>query len=250
MDAPAVETFTPVDLRDALVVAAFPTTGSASSIAAQYLVRHLALPLVGHVRVPEFAAVTAIQDGQATAAVRIHGGQVACRLERDCPRIYVATTELAPPPAAAGLLAEALLAWAGKGGAHLVLALEGLVRAEGDESPDVFCASADPAVLRELRATGLPGIERALIGGITAHLLLQGRARQVRSGAVLVEASREHPDGRAAARLIEALARFVPDVPLDAKPLMEEATELERQIGRLRTGAGAQAYAPNPHQFI
>ena len=237
MPEPALETFAPVDLKDALVVAAFPTTGSAASIAAQYMARNLALPLVGHVRVPELSSITAIEDGRATSAVRVYGGEVACTLGKRCPRIYLVTTELAPPPAVALRLSESVLEWAGRGGAHLVLALEGVVRGEGDDTPDVFCAAADASVLAELKATGIPVMERALIGGTTAHLLLLAPSRKVRSGAVLVEATRDHPDGRAAAALLEALSRILPDVKMDPKPLLQEAMALEAEISRMREGA-------------
>lgn len=242
-----LETFAAVDLKDCLVVAAFPTTGSAASIAAQYLIRNLELPLVGHVRVPELSSVTSIEAGRATSAVRIYGGDVVC-VGAKCPRIYLITTELAPPPAVGFRLAEAVLDWAARGGVHLVLALEGVVRAEGDNTPDVFVAAADGSVLAELKALGLPAMERALIGGITAHLLLLAASRKVRSGTVLVEASRDHPDGRAAAALIEALAKVVPDVRMDPKPLLQEAMALEAELRKVRDSA--QAMPPGTNQFI
>lgn len=239
----ALETFGKVELKDALIVVAFPTTGSASSIAAHYLVRHLDLPLVGHVMTPEMAGIMAVQDGRATSALRIFGGETNCRLDKGCPRIYVVMTELALAPLATLRIADGLLNWAKGGGAHLVLALEGVVRGEGDTTPDVFCASAEPGVLKELKKTGVPSMERALIGGMTAHLLLVGPARGVRCGTLLVEASRDHPDGRAAAALIEALARMMPDVPIDPKPLMKEALELDELIKR--TQATAEANLPS-----
>jgi len=159
-------------------------------------------------------------------------------------------TELAMPPLLTLRVADALLAWAKSGGAHLVLALEGVVRGEGDEVPDVFCAAATPDVLKELRKVGVPAMERALIGGVTSHLVLAGPPRGVRAGALLVEASRDHPDGRAAAALIEALARVVPDIPIDAKPLMKEALELDEQIKRTQQAAEASIAAGVPSQFI
>ncbi|MFA5943050.1 MAG: PAC2 family protein [Candidatus Thermoplasmatota archaeon] len=234
MPEPTLEAFGAIDLKDALVIAAFPTTGSAASIAAQYLIRNLELPLVAHLRFPELSAITAIQDGRATSAVRVFGGEVACRLDRKCPRIYVITTELAPPPSVAMRLSETILDWAGKGGAHLVIALEGVVRGEGDDTPDVFCAAAADDVLQEISKTGIPAVERALIGGITAHILLLAPARKVRSGAIMVEATRDHPDGRAAAALIEALGKIMPDVLMDAKPLLQEAMALEGELSKMR----------------
>ena len=236
----ALETFAPVDLKDALIVAAFPTTGSAASIAAQYLIRNLELPLVGHLRIGELSAITAIQDGRATSAVRIFGGEVACRLDKKCPRLYLSPTDRAPPTSVALHLADTILDWAGKGGAHLLIALEGVVRSEGDTTPDVFCAAAADDVLKEISKRGIPAMERALIGGITAHILLLAPARKVRSGAVMVEASRDHPDGRAAAALIEALGKIMPDVLMDATPLLQEAMALEGELSKMRANAADQ----------
>lgn len=244
-----LETFGKVDLKDALILVAFPTTGSASSIAAHYLVKHLNLPLVGHVVTPEMTGVMAVQDGRATSALRILGGEVECKLDKGCPRIYVVLTELALPPLATLRVADGLLNWARQGGAHLVLSLEGVIRAVGDDTPDVFAASAQPDVLLELKKTATPVMERALIGGVTAHLVLAGPARGVRTGALLVEASRDHPDGRAAAALIEALARVVPDIPIDPKPLLKEALELDAEIRQTQKSAEA-SFGAVPTQYI
>jgi len=239
-----------VPLKDAMVLVAFPTAGSASSIAAQYLVRNLHLPLVGHFLLPEMAGLVAIQDGRVTSAVRIFGGEVACRIGHDCPRVYLVTTELALPAPALMRLGNAVMDWASRGGAHMLLMLEAVVRSEGDESPDVFVAAADPKVLKTLRGAGLPPMERALIAGITAQILLEAPQRGIAAGAFLVEASREHPDGRAAAALVEAVAKVIPDVVVDAGPLMSEAMELEAEIKKARNQAMGAAAMPPQASFI
>lgn len=246
----ALETFGKVELKDALIIVAFPTTGSASSIAAHYLLRHLDLPLVAHILTPEMAGIMAVQDGRATSALRVYGGETKCRLDKGCPRLYVVLTEIALPPLVTLRVADMLMTWAKSGGAHLVLALEGVIRREGDTTPDVYCTAAQDDVLAELRKTKIPAMERALIGGVTAHLVLAGATRGVRTGALLVEASRDHPDGRAAAALIEALARVMPDVPIDPKPLMKEALELDQEIKGAQQAAEAALAASVPSQYI
>jgi predicted ATP-grasp superfamily ATP-dependent carboligase len=239
-----VELFEEAPLREALVLLAFPTTGSASSIAAQYMVRHLDLPLVGHVRLPELQGLVSIQDGRVTSPVRIFGGEVACRIGRECPRVFIVTTEIALPPAVLARIGEAVMAWAAAGDAQMILVLEGVVRMEGDDTPDVYCASADPALLADLQKNRIEPMERAIIAGISAQVLLESPRRGVLAGALLVEASREHPDGRAAAALIEAVSRMIPDVPVNAQPLLEEAMQLEREIKGARDIALAQVPTP------
>jgi predicted ATP-grasp superfamily ATP-dependent carboligase len=243
-----VETFEDVDLEGAVVLLAFPSAGSASSIAAHYLVRNLSLPLVGHLRVPELSSLVSIQDGRVTSAVRVFGGEAQCRIGGDCPRIYMVTTELSLPLPSMAQLAKSVLEWAAAGKAHIVVVLEAVVRDEEDDTPDVYAAAAQPKVLKMLVETGVEPMERALIAGITAHILSDAPEMGVRAGALLVEASRQHPDGRAAAALVEAVSKMVPDVVVDAKPLLEQAMELEKQIEKAREQA--QPSVPPPATFI
>lgn len=248
--ASPVETFAKVDLKGAVVLVAFPTTGSAASIAAQYLIRNLTLPLVGHIRQPDLRGLIAIQDGLVTSAVRIFGGEVVCKVGRDCPSIYIVTTELALPPPVLARLADAVMQWAAKGQAHMLLILEGVGRMEGDDTPDVFSAAADRKVLRSLVKAGIPAMERALIAGIAAQVLMEAPKHGVSAGSLLVEASRDHPDGRAAVALIEAVAKLVPDVAVDATPLHKEAMKLEKEIREAQSRTDTLAAPAPPQTFI
>lgn len=253
LDVPAenpVETFGKVNVKGSVVLVAFPTTGSAASIAAHYLIRNLSLPLVGHLRLPDLVGLVSIQSGIVTSAVRIYGGEVVCKIGRDCPSIYVVTTELQLPPMVLNRIAEAVMHWAAKNEAHMLLVLEGVGRAEGDDVPDVFCAAADAKVLKMLTKNGVPPMGRALIAGIAAQVLLEAPARGVKAGGLLVEASRDHPDGRAAAALIEAVAKMVPDVMVDAKPLMKEALALEKEIRETQRRNEVLQQPPPPQSFI
>jgi len=240
-----LEPFGTLDLKDALVLLAFPTTGSAGSIAAHYLQRHLDLPLVGHFRIEGLNGVVAIQDGIATTPVRIFGGEVHCSLEEDrCPRLFLVTTELALPPDVVHDVAVALIQAAGD--ARLLLCLEGVVRQEGDETPDVFIAADGQSTLDMLaRSTGLPVAGRALLVGMTAEMLL-GSDGRTQAGAMIVEARADFPDGRAAAALVEALDKLIPDIRVDPKPLVEEALDLEKQI--LAAQQAAEPQLPRGHQ--
>jgi uncharacterized protein len=246
----ALESFEDMDLAKALVVVAFPTTGSASSIAAQYLLRHLGLPLVGHLRIPELSSVMAIDEGRATSAVRIYGGEVECKLAGGCPRVYIVTTELALSSPVAGRIGDAVVALAKRDNARLVLVMEGVHRSEGDETPDVFSASSDKKVLKELVKAGIPAMERALIAGIAAQVILSAPGMGVAAAAVLVEARRDHPDGRAAVALIEAFHKILPEVDIDPKPLLKEALQLEADIKRAQQHAVDQNALPPAPSFI
>ncbi|HEX2067042.1 MAG TPA: PAC2 family protein [Candidatus Thermoplasmatota archaeon] len=242
-----LELFAAMPLEDALVLVAMPGVGSAALIAAQYLVKHLDLPLVGHFRIPEFRNVISVQDGRATSPVRVFGGQTDCRVGGHCPRVFVVAADIPLHPSHSARIADLALDVAKSAGAKLVLALDAVVRLEGDLQPNVFCASAAADVTDLLVQAGIPVMARALIAGATAQVLVQGKDVEVPTGALLVEAARDHPDGLAAAALIAAIALLLPDVPVDPKPLEDEASQMERELKRAQAVAGT---ADLPSTFI
>jgi uncharacterized protein len=245
-----LELFAAMPLEDALILVAMPGVGSAAVIAAQYLIRHLNLPLVGHFRIPEFKSLVSIQDGVATSPVRIFGGETVCRIGGHCPRMFVVTADVPLHPLHASRIAGFALRVAKSAGAKLVLALEAVVRMEGDPTPDVYCASSQAPALQILAAAGIPAMPRAIISGATAQILVEGRDMDIPSGALLVEASRDHPDGLAAAALIAAVAKLLPDVPVDPSPLEKEALELEEELKRARAAGAGPPPDAVPESFI
>lgn len=238
-------------LKDALVLVAFPTTGMAAPIAAQYLIRRLGLPLVGHFRIPEATGVVAIHDGIATGPVRVFGGEIECNLDGGCPHLYLVSSDLPLPPEGLRSVAAGVVGAARDGGARFVVCLEGVVREEGDETADVYCVGAEPKALGLLReATRVEPAARALLVGITAEILQRAPSVGLAAGALIVEARREHPDSRAAAALVEVLDRLLPDLRIDPGPLVEEAMEMERELADQRRQADLQMVRSPQTTFI
>ncbi len=248
MDPVTVECFEQQDVTDALIVVAFHGVGAAAPIAAAYLREHLDLPLVGHVRAEQLGPVVHVTEGIATGPIRVYGGETECKLDGPCPRLYVIMAELPISVEMAGELADAILAWSG--GARMVLSLDAVVRGDDDDTPDVFGIAYHKRGLKKLAAADVPTLDAAIIVGPTAAVLAKSRDHHVDAGALVVEAAKGHPDGRAAAALIAALDRMVPEVKFDHEPLLEEALAIEKQI----EDAIGQAEAAQPkrpmHTFI
>ena len=151
------------------------------------------------------------------------------------------------PPESILDVAETIMAWAKD--ARMVLTLDAITRDLDDDTPDVYFVATDATARERLAATGPAPLAQALMGGASAALLAAGRGRT--AGALVVEARKDHPDGRAAAALIEALDPLIPQIAIDAAPLMEEAMALEQHI--LRSVADAEeAQSPRRpgHTFI
>ncbi len=243
-----LEPLSDIDLRDALVVIAFPSVGSAGSIAAHFLQHHFDLPLVGHVRVAGLTGAVAVHNGIATSPIRVFGGELACQLDGECPHIYIVAAELELPQEVVQDAVDAVLSSARDGGARMVLALDAVRRQEDDRTPDVFVVAtneADKQMLSE--RTHADAVGRALLVGLTAELLHAGPKAGVRTGAILVEADEQLPDARAAAALVHALDSMIPEVKMDAQPLLAEAAAIEEQ---LRAAQEAVPAKPAPGTFI
>lgn len=246
--------FEEMDWKDALVFTAFPTTGAVASIAGHYLRDQLDLPLAGCYRVADQMPLIEVRDGLISSPIRIQGGRSRCdvKLSKNCRSIYLVSTDLPLQPPLLLDVAHAILDKAKEDGAHLVLALEGVVRDEDDDTPDVFLAGSSQEVLDELKAVDRPAAKRGMMVGMTAELLLSGRIEEVPVATLMVEANQKHPDGRAAAALLSALDPLLPDIHVETKPLEEQAMALEEEIKKAQKEAQAQARrtAPNQSSFI
>lgn len=244
-----VEMFEETDLQDALVLVAFPSTGAAAPIAGTYLHKHLGLPLVGHLVSEDLDGVSHIEDGIAASPVRIHGGETRCDIDGPCPRIFTVTSEVPVPLDLLPDVADAIAGWAKP--ARMVLSLDAVGRDQGDDTPDVYAGGATPRALAALGNSGAETLRKGLVGGLTAYLLAKGRHAGFHAATLIVEASQNHPDGRAAAALVEALDRLIPELKVDPHPLMEDAMELEKEVKKAMEAAQVAA-APRrqQHTFI
>lgn len=243
-----VEMFEDAEMQDALVIVAFPSTGAAAPIAGAYLHKRLDLPLVGHLVSEDLDGISHIEAGIAASPVRIHGGETACDVGGPCPRIFTVTSEVPVPMELLPEVADAVVRWAST--ARMVLSLDAVGREQGDDTPDVYAGGATPGALAALQNSKAETLGKGLIGGLTAHLLARGRGAGFHAATLIVEASQNHPDGRAAAALVEALDRLIPEMRVDPKPLLEDAMELEAEVKKAMDAAQAAQPRRQQHTFI
>lgn len=243
-----IRSFEDLDPKDALIITAFASTGAASPIAAQYLVKDLEMPLVGDLQTDAFTGVMHIQDGRPTSPIRIHGGEIACAVDGPCQRTYVISTEIPLPPASQGDIAQAILAWAKD--ARLLLSLDAVARDEHDETPDLYTLSTTPEAAKRVEPTNAPPLKRGIVAGMTALLMTGAMEQGVHAATLLVEARSEHPDGRAAAALVTGLDPLIPQISIDAEPLMKDAMTLEKEIRQAMADANKGQAVKLGHSFI
>jgi predicted ATP-grasp superfamily ATP-dependent carboligase len=219
----------PVDWTDSLVLVAFPTTGNAGNIAGHYVRKNLGLPLIGSVHLEDAPGMVAVENGVATSPIRIFGGEVECKLGAgSCPTVHLIVTDL--PLDAKGMSDLTKAITTETKGCSLVMALDAVERDAEDDNPGVYAAAADDKLLGELLSEHVTKLAGGILVGMSGYILAAADRGELPGGALLVEAAKGVPDGHAAATLVKAIDRLIPQIRMDMEPLRAEAEELERMV--------------------
>ncbi len=220
------------DIHNALVIVGMPTLGVVGTIASQYLVDQLQMPEVGGIYSPRFPPVGRIQQGRSGFPVRLHALETRCGLDLTCEHLAVAVTEFLPSPQSMYALAEALAAWANETDAAGVVIPDGLLVRASEGA--VHGVAATEKARSALEKAEVEMLDEGVVAGFSAAMIANGRRRNVDAFSILAESAHEHPDSRAAARLVQVLDAFVPEIDIETKPLLEEAQRIEERAQSIR----------------
>ena len=231
-----VHEFEEVDLSGATIIDGFPSVGLVSTITANYLIDVLELQQIGIMDSKYFPTVSIVRNGTPLYPVRIYAGKGVC--------IFI--SEFQPAPKLIRPIAESILAFAKKKGAKTIISPEGLVLDnDQDENEEVqVYALGSTQETRELLAKhDIQQFGNGIITGVSGVLLNLGKKEGVNAISILAEANPNYPDARAAAKVIEAIDKLLPNVKIDVKPLYTEAENIEKTLRMMqKQAAPAQAH--------
>ena len=109
LDEVQICNFEEVDLKEATVIAGFPSIGLVSTIAANYLIDALNLKQIGCITSPQFPALSVVHTGEPLSPVRIYSG-----IQDNGEKIVVFVSEFKPKPNLINSISEAIMNWATK----------------------------------------------------------------------------------------------------------------------------------------
>jgi uncharacterized protein len=218
-------------LAGAMMVVGFPTHGLVGSVAASYLVHSLDMTLVAYMVSEGFPPTVIMEEGIVSAPVRIYASKLVCGVDRNCDQLLVVISDIQPPMTMLNQLGRVLLDWAEAKGVQLVVAVEGQPienETRGDARVVAMANRAAAPLLEKYRFDAANGVVTGLAGGLLMGAI--GRATPVLC--LVAQAHKDHPDARAAAKVIETIKPLVPLLVLDTKPLREKAREIEGEVRR------------------
>jgi uncharacterized protein len=215
---------TAVKLSRPTVIVGIPETGLVGTIAASYLVDHLALPELGYVESDLLPQVVVVHDSEPKEPIRIFGkGMLA-----------VVVSEIPLMPRLSYELAWELVKWSKAKECKMVIGVTGLpsedrVESGGDSTPTVLAVTNDGDLRKSTKSIGAQPFENGIISSTYATLLRRCTSLGIPNLTLLAESYAEFPDPGAAAAALQVLSKLLP-ISVDVKPLMEGAEEIRLRM--------------------
>ena len=242
--------FEEVDLKDATVIAGFPSIGLVSTIAANYLIDALNLKQIGCVTSSQFPALSVVHTGEPLSPVRIYyGSQGTGR------KIVVFVSEFKPKPNLINGISETIMSWARDKGCRLLISPEGMVvegkNADDEGNVEAYAIGSTEGARNTLLAKNIPQFKNGIIAGVSGVLLNIGKQSNFEVISILAEAHPNYPDARAAAAAINVMA-LIMGIEINVTPLYEESERIEKQLQKFHKQAKpmvSASQAPQPSMY-
>lgn len=220
-----------MDMSDSLTLVGFPSVGMVGSIIGSHLVRSLDLELLGAMLSERLPPIAVVRDRIPRPPVRIYGGERVCEPAGLCSQIGVITSELPLPAPVVHATAKAILEWCRLNECRNIVTAEGINVTEAPDDETVYGVATSERMLELVTGHGVEPLENGMVGGLSGVLLYEGAIAGQEVLCLMGEISSETiPDARAAARIVEVLGHLLPELKLDAKPLLEEAQHIEDDL--------------------
>lgn len=240
-----------LDLQEPLVVAGVPTLGLVGTIVSHYVHETLEMEPVGGLRSPYFPPVGRVDEGRPRRPFGIYALETSCGPDGQCDHLVVVESDFLPIPPVQDAAARTVMGWLDELDARWVVVPDGLHVQDPEASEAVHGVASSEAGLSRVESMGARPIGQGVLGGLSSLLLFEGEERGVETLCLLAESSPDHPDARAAAELVKLLDPVVPEVSIEAAPLLEEAERIEAAVRENRQMLEQQADdLPGPESMM
>jgi uncharacterized protein len=242
--------FEEVDLKDATVIAGFPSIGLVSTIAANYLIDALNLKQIGCITSPQFPALSVVHTGEPLSPVRIYAGTHGPN-----KKIVVFVSEFKPKPNLINSISEVIMEWVNNKKCKLLISPEGMVvegkSADEEGKVEAYAIGSTEDSRSMLLSKNIPQFKNGIIAGVSGVLLNIGKQQNFDVISILAEAHPNYPDAKAAAAAINVIA-LIMGVEINVTPLYEESERIEKQLQKFHKQAKpmvSASQAPQPNMY-
>lgn len=204
--------------KNCTIIEGFPGFGLVGTIASEFLIEHLKTEQIGKILFDDMPAMVAIHENKVVEPlgifynpkfnlVIVHAITAATHFEWNMASIIAK-------------LASDLQA-------KEIISLEGVGSGEESEGARVFYFSNDEKNAKAFEKAGIGPLKEGIIIGVTGAILL--RVEKTPVSCLFAETHSNLPDSKAAAKVVEALDKYL-GMDLDTKPLLEQAEKFEEKL--------------------
>lgn len=209
--------------KSPVIIEGFPGLGFVSTIATEFLIKHLDAKRIGKISSKKISPVIAIHNSEVVEPIEIY---------YDKQHNLVILRALTNITGAEWEIAENITELSQKLKAKEIIGLEGVASQKARKEPQAYYFTN--LKKNKFESIKLENLKNGIVVGVTGVLLL--KKTDLPLSCIFVETSPALPDSRAAGEIIKVLDEYL-GLKVDYKPLIKTAEEFESKLKNLMSQA-------------
>ena len=217
-----------INIEGGVVFDGFQGIGLTSTIACGCFINSLKTELVGILDSSLFSPMSVIYDAKPNFPARIYANEEK--------KLGFFVSELILDPSTYRPIANNILRWSKDNKCKTIISITGKAIEKEDkttkeeEEPSLKVVSNSPTIMNELNNIGILPLKYGTINGIPGILLNESNWENIDVVVFVVDVIAGVPDFRAAANVVQAISKIVPEAYCEIEPLIKEAEVIEKNL--------------------
>ena len=220
-----------INIEGGVVFDGFHNIGLTSIIACGCFIHSLKTELVGILDSSLFSPMSVIYDDKPNFPARIYANEEK--------KLGFFISELVLDPSAYRPVADLILRWSKDNKCKTIISIVGkaVEKEEEEEKPSLNVISNSSLIMKELNDAGILSLKNGTINGIPGILLNESNWKNIDVIVFVVDFIFGVPDFRAAANVVQAISKIVPEAYCEIQLLTKEVENIENNLKMINSQA-------------
>ena len=220
-----------INIEGGVVFDGFHNISLTSIIACGCFIHSLKTELVGILDSSLFSPMSVIYDGKPNFPARIYANEEK--------KLGFFISELVLDPSAYRPVADLILRWSKDNKCKTIISIVGkaVEKEEEEEKPSLNVISNSSILMKELNDAGILSLKNGTVNGIPGILLNESNWKNIDVIVFVVDFIFGVPDFRAAANVVQAISKIVPEAYCEIQLLTKEAENIENNLKMINSQA-------------